>query len=179
MPVFTFSSDNYPKMALERWDSDVEENIMLRNNTTFIRGKHNLKVGIEVRQQWWKPRRWRNQAGTFRFSFRETALNASSNTGNSFASFLLGYVDTANISTPLHVASSRPYYAGYVQDDIKLTSEADFEPRAAVRPRPSSLRAVRSGIDVRSRRAESRRRQQARRTRVSRRRTRPLRFPHV
>jgi hypothetical protein len=121
MPVFTFSSDNYPKMALERWDSDVEENIMLRNNTTFIRGKHNLKVGIEVRQQHWKPRRWRNQAGTFGFSFRETALNGNSNTGNSFAGFLLGYVDTANISTPLHVSSSRPYYAGYVQDDIKLT----------------------------------------------------------
>jgi outer membrane receptor protein involved in Fe transport len=121
MPVFAFSSDNYPKMALERWDSDVEENIMLRNNTTFIRGKHNLKVGVEVRQQRWKPRRWRNQAGTFNFSFRETALNGNSNTGNSFASFLLGYVDTANISTPLHVSSARPYYAGYVQDDLKLT----------------------------------------------------------
>ena len=121
MPVFNFSSDNYPKMGLERWDSDVEENIMLRNNTTFIRGKHNLKVGFEGRLQRWKPRRWRNQAGTFGFSFRETALNGNSNTGNSFASFLLGYVDTANISTPLHVSSSRPYYAGYVQDDIKLT----------------------------------------------------------
>lgn len=121
MPVFTFSSDNYPKMGLERWDSDVEENIMLRNNTTFIRGKHNIKVGVEVREQRWKPRRWRNQAGTFGFSFRETALNGNSNTGNSFASFLLGYVDTANISTPLHVSSTRPYYAGYVQNDIKLT----------------------------------------------------------
>jgi hypothetical protein len=121
MPVFMFSSDNYPKMALERWDSDVEENLMLRNSTTFIRGKQNIKVGFEIRRQWWKPRRWRNQAGTFTFSFRETALNASTSTGNSFASFLLGYVDTANISTPLHVASARPYYAGYVQDDIKLT----------------------------------------------------------
>jgi len=121
MPVFNFSSDNYPKMGLERWDSDVEENIMLRNNTTFIRGKHNLKVGFEGRLQRWKPRRWRNQAGTFGFSFRETALNGNSTTGNSFASFLLGYVDTANISTPLHISSTRPYYAGYVQDDIKLT----------------------------------------------------------
>jgi hypothetical protein len=121
MPVFQFSSDNYPKMALERWDSDVEENLMMRNNTTLIRGKHNIKLGFEARHQWWKPRRWRNQAGSFTFSFRETALNGSSATGNSFASFLLGSVDTANISTPLHVASARPYYAGYFQDDMKLT----------------------------------------------------------
>jgi hypothetical protein len=121
MPVFMFSSDNYPKMGLERWDSDVEETLMMRNNTTFIRGRHNVKIGFEARRQWWKPRRWRNQAGTFTFSFRETALNASSTTGNAFASFLLGYVDSANISTPLHVASLRPYYAGYAQDDIRVT----------------------------------------------------------
>ena len=122
MPVFSFSSDNYPKMALERWDSDVEETFMMRDTATFIRGKQNLKVGFEARHQWWKPRRWRNQAGTFIFNSRETSLNGSSITGNSFASFLLGYVDSANISTPMHVASARPYYAAYVQDDIRLTS---------------------------------------------------------
>jgi hypothetical protein len=121
MPVFSFSSDNYPKMALERWDSDVEETLMMRNTTTFIRGKQNIKVGFEIRHQWWKPRRWRNQAGTFIFNSRETSLNGSSTTGNSFASFLLGSVDSANISTPMHVASARFYYAGYVQDDIRLT----------------------------------------------------------
>jgi hypothetical protein len=30
-------------MALERWDSDVEETLMMRNTTTFIRGKQNIK----------------------------------------------------------------------------------------------------------------------------------------
>jgi hypothetical protein len=123
MPVFTFSSDGFPKMGLERWDGDVEENIMFRNTTSFIRNKHAIKVGFEMRSQWFKPRQWRNQAGTFTFSFRETALNANVATGNSFASFLLGYVDTANISTPLHVASQRPYYAGFIQDDFRVNSK--------------------------------------------------------
>lgn len=121
MPVFQFSSDGYPKMGLERWDGDVEENVMLRNTTTMARGRHTIKFGVEMRHQRSKPRQWRNQAGTFNFSFRETSLNGSSTTGNSFASFLLGYVDEANISTPLHVSSLRPYYAGFVQDDVKLT----------------------------------------------------------
>lgn len=121
MPVFQFSSDGYPKMALERWDGDVEENIMLRNTTTLLRGNHNIKFGFEMRQQNWKPRRWRNQSGTFTFNFRETSLQGSPLTGNSFASFLLGWVDAANISTPLHVQSTRPYYAWFVQDDIKVT----------------------------------------------------------
>ncbi len=123
MPVFQFSSDGYPKMALERWDADVEENVMMRNTTAFIRGKHSWKVGFEMRSQRWKPRRWRNQAGTFNYSYKETGLNASTATGNAFASFLLGYVDAANISTPQHVRSDRPYYAWFVQDDIKVTTK--------------------------------------------------------
>lgn len=121
MPVFQFSSDGYPKMALERWDGDVEENIMMRNTTTLARGSHTIKFGLEMRSQWFKPRAWRNQAGTFTFSFRETSLGNAPLTGNSFASFLLGYVDQATISTPLHVASQRPYYAGFVQDDFKVS----------------------------------------------------------
>ena len=123
MPVFTFSSDGFPKMGLERWDGDVEENIMFRNTTSFIRGKHTLKAGFEMRDQRFKTRAWRNQAGTFTFSFRETSLNQNVATGNSFASFLLGYVDQANISTPLHVSSQRPYYAWFLQDDFRINSK--------------------------------------------------------
>ena len=35
---------------------------------------------------------------------------------------MLGYVDSANISTPIGVSSIRPYYAGFVQDDFKVSS---------------------------------------------------------
>ncbi len=121
IPVFQFSTDGYPKMGLERWDGDVEENIMLRNTTSLLRGHHNIKFGFETRQQNWKPRRWRNQSGTFNFHSRETSLGGSGQTGNSFASFLLGWVDSANISTAEHVHSTRPYYAWFIQDDIRVT----------------------------------------------------------
>jgi len=123
IPVFQFLSDGYPKMGLERWDGDVEENVMFRNTTSLVRGKHTIKAGFEMRDQRFKTRSFRNQSGTFSFNFRETALNGDVTTGNSFASFLLGWVDTANISTPLHVSSIRPYYAWFLQDDFRMSSK--------------------------------------------------------
>ena len=122
LPVFQFSSDSYPQVASPRWDADVEDNSMLTNTTTLIRGRHNIKAGFEARIQEFNTRNQRNQNGTFVFDFKETALNASTQTGNSFASFLLGYVDAANVGLPLNVGSRRPYYAWFVQDDFKFSS---------------------------------------------------------
>jgi hypothetical protein len=121
MPVFGFTSDSYPTAGSPRWDNNAEENIMLRNTTSILHGIHSIKFGFESRRQRVITRNERNQAGTFNFNFKETGLNASSSTGNSFASFLLGYADSANISTPLNVSSYRPYYAMFVQDDLKLS----------------------------------------------------------
>jgi hypothetical protein len=122
MPVFGFTSDDYPTDGSPRWDNNAEENIMFRNTTSILRSTHNIKFGFESRSQRVKTRNQRNQAGTFNFSFKETGLNANSSTGNSFASFLLGYAESANISTPLNVSSRRPYYAGFVQGDFKVNS---------------------------------------------------------
>jgi hypothetical protein len=126
LPVFQFSSDSYPQVASPRWDADVEDNSMLTNTTTLIRGRHNIKLGFEARMQEFNTRNQRNQNGTFVFDFKETGLNASTQTGNSFASFLLGQVDAANVGLPLNVGSRRPYYAWFVQDDLK------FSPRLTV-----------------------------------------------
>jgi hypothetical protein len=120
LPSFAFSGEAYPAISASRWDGNVEENMMFKNTTTVIRGRHSMKFGMEARRQWFKTRNWANQSGSFTFSFKETGLNASTNTGNSFASFLLGAADSANISTPTVTASARPYYAWFAQDDIKV-----------------------------------------------------------
>ncbi len=88
----------------------------------IIRGKHGIKAGFELRWQRFKTRNQQNQNGTFTFSSLQTALNGSNATGNSFASFLLGYPNQGAISTSLNVGSARPYYAGFVQDDFRVTS---------------------------------------------------------
>ena len=149
MPVFTFSSDNYPKMALERWDSDVEENIMMRNNTTFIRGKHNIKVGFEARHQRWKPRRWRNQAGTFIFNFAGNRAQRQLE----HRKFLRQFPARLRRYGQHQHADARCFRASLLcricSGRHKAHFPADVERRAAVRPGSAAIRAVRPCLDIR------------------------------
>jgi hypothetical protein len=90
--------------------------------------KHALKAGTEIR---WK----RGEAARFyftelRFASRETAntwVSPNSRTGNPWASFLLGAMDTNNnVSntryTPPQVANTE-MYALYIQDDFRVTKD--------------------------------------------------------
>jgi outer membrane receptor protein involved in Fe transport len=122
LPVFAFSTDSYPQISSTRNDGNVEDNLQFRNVATLIRGRHNWKIGFESRYQRQKIRNQQNQNGTFSFSSLQTALNASNATGNSFASFLLGFPNQGSITTPLNVGSARPYYAAFIQDDLRLTA---------------------------------------------------------
>jgi hypothetical protein len=87
-------------------------------------GRHTLKVGGEFRTT---GVRFFNIGGTGAFSFgREftfgpNANAPSSNTGDAFASFLLGYPSSGSvsISSPLDVYLN--YWSGFAQDDFRVT----------------------------------------------------------
>ncbi len=94
---------------------------------TQVRGSHNLKYGGEVRLirvNVWEAR----NAGQFNFNAGMTQgpnpNAASSSAGFGFASFLLGTGGTGNVLIQgwKNVASQSFYYAGYVQDDWRVTS---------------------------------------------------------
>ena len=57
---------------------------------------------------------------------------ANNQSGDAIASALLGQIDSGNISTTNFVSSQKVAYAGYAQDDWKVTPEADPEPRRAL-----------------------------------------------
>ncbi len=91
-------------------------------------GKHNWKYGGEVRLirvNVWEAR----NAGQFNFNAGMTQgpnpNTASSSAGYGFASFLLGTGGTGNVLIQgwKNVASQSFYYAGYVQDDWRVTSK--------------------------------------------------------
>jgi hypothetical protein len=63
-------------------------------------------------------------SGCATFSYTETGVPGGTNTnagGNPFASLLLGYADTGSIDTIRFIGQQWPYFAGFVQDDWRVT----------------------------------------------------------
>ena len=117
----TWANNNYSQSFDEFADSYVYQ-----DNLQWQRGKHSFTFGgqfIAQQENTNEP----NTFGGFNFSNTETAaldggvVNAA--TGNAYASFLLGAVDNASATdTSVHVTGARyKNYAGYAQDDWKLT----------------------------------------------------------
>lgn len=91
---------------------------------TWIKGKHEFKVGWDLRRLETLAHDLANTNGTYIFARNETALpGATGTTGNSFASFLLGLPDSANATaTPVQNAEIRyQYYGFYFQDNWKVS----------------------------------------------------------
>ncbi len=93
---------------------------------TWIHGKHELKMGWDMRRLETLGHDLAGTNGTYIFARNETANpGATGTTGNSFASFLLGQPDQANATaTPVQDSVIRyQYYAGYFQDNWRVTSK--------------------------------------------------------
>ncbi len=94
----------------------------LLNTFSFSQGRHFMKAGYD----WRITRRIRvqTQGGQFDFSPLSTAIPAEafsgSQTGYSFASFLLGTVYKGQLIDPVSLGQQRHYYALFFQDDFKV-----------------------------------------------------------
>jgi hypothetical protein len=121
-PVVTFTG-GYAGFASTTGTSDDEQMYALKDAVSWFTGKHALKFGTEVRVIRSILRSTGNASGTFAFSELGTALPGQpTSTGNAFASFLLGEVNSGSLAFPARRAPRRPYFGFYVQDDLKLTS---------------------------------------------------------
>ena len=108
---------------------------------TWIKGKHEFKMGWDMRRLKTVAHDLAGTNGTYVFARNETANPAATGTtGNSFASFLLGLPDSASAAaTPVQDANIRyEYYGFYFQDNWKVNTQADAQPRPALRRFPST-----------------------------------------
>lgn len=96
------------------------------DSLSVVRGKHNLKFGVDYRR-YQNNFRQGERSGAFNFSRNETAFPSTAlraSTGNAFASFLLGEVDSGSLLINEVTRGMRfPYFATYAQDDWKVTSK--------------------------------------------------------
>jgi outer membrane receptor protein involved in Fe transport len=103
----------------------VENSWVFNDFISWNKGRHTLKFGVDFRRQ---GDNTNTLAGSgFGFSNLQTSLPNSPNrdsTGNGYASFLIGAVNTASLDLYVNTTDNRfQYFAGYVMDDWKVTDK--------------------------------------------------------
>jgi hypothetical protein len=100
------------------------------DDLSWVKGKHTVKIGFEYRHHQFPYSGWavNAQAGQFDFNRLETGGydatgNNLSQTGESFASFLLGQVHFSQQTIPVYPIFSEAYLAPWVNDEFKVTDK--------------------------------------------------------
>jgi hypothetical protein len=126
-PVFTFSGTEYQGGTIDQMGSGYAERrsdggYVYQDDLTWIHGKHSSRFGYQYALYVTNSNQL-SDAGKFDFDPRETALPGYlTQTGNAFASFMLGAVHAATHGVnSLSNAFRQPYHSFYAMDDWKLT----------------------------------------------------------
>src|SRR6267154_1547763 len=110
------------------FDNAIPNSLLVADSISWIKGRHSLRMGFEWRHSQFSRISNANTSPNFSFQNLQTAVIANSTqTGDPFASFLLGLPNEES----LQISSHNPrwnsnYYAGYVQDDFKFRKDLTF-----------------------------------------------------
>ncbi len=124
----------YSQVGANDWLPTTEYNNEwdLIDNVSLTKGSHSFKFGAEFRELHFPFFQVPFPHGEMNFTRTETAYPSNANdagkngtysadTGDEFASFLLGAIDNGQISTTNFISSTKRGYAAYVQDLWKVT----------------------------------------------------------
>ena len=123
LSAINFSGPYSPTTFGSPWIESVNRKLgwVIDNNYLWIKGKQTFNIGIELRRTYQDDNECQRCAGNFNFSNNQTAdPNNLGTTGNSFASFLLGTVDSANRYGTNELRLRNRDFSPYIQDDIKI-----------------------------------------------------------
>ena len=96
----------------------------LSDGFNWIKGRQSMKFGFEYIRVSYSRFDCNSCAGVAGFSSGATGNpNVGGTTGFDYASFLLGTVNAGSFNYNGNIKYIYPYYAGYFQDDIKLTTK--------------------------------------------------------
>lgn len=127
-PVVNFTN-GYASLGrytdLETRGGIYDRTMSLTDVMTKIRGRHEIKAGFDARlgRNFQSPLNDNGVQGVFNFANTQTALpSALGTSGDGFASFLLGQVDSASkVYTSLAPDYRTAYTAGFIQDTFRFS----------------------------------------------------------
>jgi hypothetical protein len=98
------------------------QNRQIKNDTSWIKGKHTFKFGAE--SQWLQTNNVnaRMLGGSFSFSGRYTRNSLNNSGGSPVTDFLLGEVDGSTYSTSTRIEARAILFTTYFQDDWKVST---------------------------------------------------------
>ncbi len=92
------------------------------DSVTIVRGAHTVKLGVDFRTLQGNNLQRAAPSGSYTFAAGLTGNpTAPAGTGSSYATFLLGAVSSANVTTHLGESQRSHSLSGFVQDDWKIT----------------------------------------------------------
>jgi hypothetical protein len=130
LPTISFNQNGLPNAPTTWGNSTAGSTIAVNrklglsfnNNWLWTIGRHTLNIGWELRRAAQDDNECPTCGGSFAFSNRTTADPSNiGNTGNAFASFLLGDADSSYRRLTQENKLRNFYVGSYIQDDIKFT----------------------------------------------------------
>jgi hypothetical protein len=150
-PTVLFDTEGYTRFGDDIASDNYFHTFTALDTLTLIRGNHTLKFGAELQHHRDNYRNYGNGGGTYRFRRETTGLPGLSNSGDAFASFLLGAVSSGSAFFRDSLPGGRYQVYGFFVDDTwkvspKLTLTLGFrwEP---VRPHSDPLARI-SYMDI-------------------------------
>jgi hypothetical protein len=127
-PYISFATDNLTWWGMNQGKvnngGQFNYTYQFAQQLSWVKGKHEYKVGWDLRRLQTTGDDWAGTNGAYVFSRYQTADPSNKNaTGNAFASMLLGAPDSASQATlPVVIGQIRyGYHAGFFQDDWRVT----------------------------------------------------------
>jgi Carboxypeptidase regulatory-like domain/TonB-dependent Receptor Plug Domain len=117
------STVEYQNLGRNTRNSETTTGFSLQPNFSWVRGKHTVRGGLDMRMTWY-TREINGNLFVLSFDRRFTQRVFSTSdalSGNSIASFLLGAASGGTIDNNFYPTFRWNYYAPWVQDDWKVT----------------------------------------------------------
>ena len=131
--LMNFSANGYTGFGGAQWSPTLEYNNVwdFVQNVAISKGSHAIKLGAEFRQIKFPFFQVPAPHGIVNYNSNQTAFPSArtsslgptvgNSTGDAIASALLGQIDNASVSTTNFISSQKVAWAGYVQDDWKVS----------------------------------------------------------